>query len=149
MEALEAIYQRDAGYFGGKAALVLCDARLHLGEFLLAGENYEAALAQFEAMQAMAVCDNELAAARADEAGLPLTPTPTPTNTPTATPTNTPTNTPPPTQTPTPVPPTPVPTNTPMPEPTQPSGGGGGGSQPPAPTSPPPPPPTEEPPPRR
>ena len=147
IEALETIYQRDAGYFGGKAALVLCDAHLHLGEFLLSAENYEDALAQFEAMQAMDVCDSELAVARADEAGLPLTPTATPTNTPTATPTLTPTLTQTPTETPTPEPtetPTPEP---PTPEPTQ-QHSGGGGSRP-QPTAPPPPPPTEEPPPRR
>jgi tetratricopeptide (TPR) repeat protein len=147
VSALEIIHQRNPGYFGGKAALLLCDARLHLGNFLLSGSNYEAALAQFETMQDMAVCDGNLALARAEEAGLPLTPTATPTNTPTPTPTFTPTQTPTPTMTPTPEPTsTPEPEPTDVPEPTPEEHGPAPQPRRPDPTKPPEPEPTREPP---
>ncbi|MBC7237813.1 MAG: hypothetical protein H5T69_18375, partial [Chloroflexi bacterium] len=121
--ALRGLYEQDPDYFAGKAALVLCDARLHLGDFYYTNGNYQAAVEQFEAMKVMDVCDRALAETKAAEAGLPLTPTRTPTPTATATPTVTPTNTPRPTLTPTPTVP-----NTPTSVPTQPKDKGGGSS---------------------
>ncbi|NLG48684.1 MAG: tetratricopeptide repeat protein [Chloroflexi bacterium] len=112
---LTAIYAQDANYLSGKLAPILCDAHLHLGDIYLQEENYEAALAEYQAMASIEVCDAKLVETRMWEAGLPLTPTATPTFTPT------PTDTPTPTQTSTPtLTNTPEPTATPTPEPTEP-----------------------------
>lgn len=132
---LTGILAEDANYLSGKLALILCDAHLHLGDDYLKEGNYEAALAEYQAMANMEVCDIARVQTRMWEAGLPLTPTATPTftATPTHTPTPTSTYTPMPTDTPQPTatatsiptntpeppkPPKPEPSNTPVPEPT-------------------------------
>jgi len=133
--ALTAIYAQNPNYLSGKLAMILCDAHLHLGNNYFQEGEYEAALAEYQAMASIEVCDAKLVETKMWEAGLPLTPTatptftPTPTHTPTPTQTSTPTltNTPEPTATPTPEPteppkppdqPKPQPSDTPVPEPT-------------------------------
>ena len=104
--ALGSVCGEDAAYLGGKAALVLCDAYVHLGDLHLEAGAYEAALAAYRAMEALGVCEAEVVAARIERAVLPLTPTATVTPTPTQTPTHTwvPTATQTPTETATPQP---------------------------------------------
>jgi len=120
--SLAKIYEQNPSYLLGRAAAVLCDAYLHLGDFYQQNGDYEVALGQFQAMAEIEECDVEVARTRAYQAGIPLTPTATPTLTPTSTPTNTPTNTPRPTLTATPIP-TSTPTWTPVPTATKSTGG--------------------------
>lgn len=129
---LQGIYEENPDYLSGRVIAILCDAHLHLGDSLFQEEDYEAALAAYQAMIGMEECDVGLAQTKIWEAGIPLTPTATPTltatpthtATPTATQTPTPTATeqPAPTDTPVPAgpsdPPKPKPSNTPVPEPT-------------------------------
>lgn len=90
--ALSEIYGRDAGYLSGKAAAVLCDAHLKLGDFYRESGDYAAALSEYQAMERMEECNPDLARDRAKDAGSHLTPTSTSTSM--ATPTRRATNTP-------------------------------------------------------
>lgn len=83
--ALTEIYGIDPAYLSGKAAAVLCDAHLKLGDFHSASGDYQAALGEYEEMARMVECDPELAGARAQDAASHLTPTPTATLTPSPT----------------------------------------------------------------
>jgi len=119
IDALTEIYLRKEGYIDGKAALLLCDAYQHLGDFYQANDDFKAALTQYSAMQAVPACDQSEALALAQTMEYILTPTatatatiePTPTATLTFTPRPTPTLSvtpiPTPTWTPT-IPPTPT-----------------------------------------
>lgn len=123
--ALEPVYASEPGYLKGKAALILCDAYLHLGDYYAANQDYRAALSQYQAMLALGACEQELGQARADSVGIYLTPTATPT------PTFTPTNTPVPTFTRRPTATaTLTPTNAPTPTPLPTSGSSGSSSTP-------------------
>jgi tetratricopeptide (TPR) repeat protein len=141
---LTEVYQREAGYLGGKVALVLCDARMTLGDAYAKANKLKEALAEYQAAAAITGCNAETAKARAQEVGLRLTPTATATTVPTALPTAIP-PTPVPTNTAAPSP-TPVPTRANTPAPSQPQPGPGPQPQP-QPTSPPAPPPEPEKPP--
>ena len=103
IEPLALVYGVDQEYFAAKAALVLCDAYRHLGDFYQQNGEFELAVKEFQSMESIEACDQDLAATRSSQAGAPLTPTVLPT----ATLRPTSTRTPPPTWTP--VPPTPAP----------------------------------------
>jgi len=111
--SLGKITQQDPAYMDGKAMGLLCDATMHLGADLYARGEFAAAVRTYQTVAAIKGCDVQAAQTRAQEAGLPLTPTATPTFTPTPTATATFTATPRPTAT---VTATPTPTETPLPE---------------------------------
>jgi len=91
--SLHKIYEQDPFYIKGKALELLCDATLHQGAALYARGEFAAAVGIYNSMAEIKGCDADLGRARAQEAGIPLTPTATPTSTPTATATVTPTPT--------------------------------------------------------
>lgn len=100
MASLQKINEQDPFYVKGKAVELLCDAMLHQGAALYANGEFTAAVELYNSMAGIKGCDADLAQTRAQEAGIPLTPTATPTFTPTATATLT--RTPAHTRTPTP-----------------------------------------------
>ena len=105
-------------YASGRAAQLLCQARLNIAQAHEEAGDLESARGEYELILSMGICDYDDVTARATRVSEALTPTATFTNTPTLTPTvtRTPIFTATPSRTPTsPYTATPVPTYTPVP----------------------------------
>jgi tetratricopeptide (TPR) repeat protein len=104
-------------YAGGRAAQLLCQARLNMARAYEEAADLESARGEYELILSMGICDQDEVAARATKVSEALTPTATPSNTPTLTPTvtRTPVASATPSHTPTsPYTATPLPTQTPV-----------------------------------
>jgi len=115
--ALSVVCVSRPDYAGGRAAQLLCQARLNTAEAYEQAGDLDSALGEYELIMSMGICEGSEVAARATRVAQALTPTATPTSTPTLTPTHTltPIASPTPSITPTsPYTATPLPTITPV-----------------------------------
>jgi hypothetical protein len=115
--ALSVVFVARPEYAGGRAAQLLCQARLNIARAHEEAGDLELARGDYELILSMGICDHDEVAARATKVSEALTPTATPTDTPTLTPTvtRTPVASATPSHTPTsPYTATPVPTSTPV-----------------------------------